>query len=115
MNKSSHTSKIVRPISGAGALAAALLCTTVHAEYRCATPQQLSTAEIRACELARQDTPDALIHFVNRTKGIYNLYVNDYVSSVDADRWEVAKRKAAPDSPPVAKTPGDTKAVSRSD
>jgi hypothetical protein len=78
------------PISLAAALSA-IVSAVAHAEYRCATPEQLTPAEQRACELAREDTPDALVHFVNRTKGTENLIVNDYVSSADEQRWETAR------------------------
>jgi hypothetical protein len=88
---------------------------SAHAEYRCATPDRLSNAEMRACELARQDTPNALIHFVNRTKSIYNLYTDDYVSKADVDRWELANRMPASDSPAVAGTRSNTKDVSKAE
>ena len=76
------------------------------------TPEQLTNAETKACELARQDTPDALIHFINRMKGVDNLYVNDYVSKADAERWEVAKLKGTPYSPAVARA-GDLASKTR--
>ena len=85
---------------------------SAHAEYRCATPEQLTNAEKQACELARQDTPDALIHFVNRTKGTYNLLADDYVSKADTERWELAKSKAPADSPAAAKARTDMGNVS---
>jgi len=55
-----NTSKTVLRISTAVALVTAALSTTVHAEYRCATPGLLTLGEKRACELAREDTPDVL-------------------------------------------------------
>jgi hypothetical protein len=70
---------------------------------------------MRACELARRDTPDAFIHFVNRTKGIFDLYADDYVSKADVERWETAKRAEAQNSPAGAKAKGDTQGVSRAD
>jgi hypothetical protein len=96
-------------------LAATLLCATAHAEYRCATPEQLSNAEKQACELARQDTPDALIHFVNRTKGTYNLYIDDYVSKADGDRWELAKHRQSPGSPEVARAKNPVDGTSKAE
>ena len=88
---------------------------SARAEYRCATPERLSYEETRACELARQNTPEALIHFVNRTKAIYNLYVNDYVGKADAERWELAEHRGNLDSPSLAKAKGDTKGTSKAD
>ncbi len=98
-----NMSKIARRISAAAAVAATTLSTTAYAEYRCATPERLAHGEKRACELARQDTPEALIHFVNRTKGIYGLDVNDYVSKADVERWELAKRGGTKESPTIAR------------
>lgn len=102
-----RSSETVLRISAAAALVATVLCTTANAEYRCATPKQLSNDEMRACQLAQQDTPDALIHFVNRTKAIYDLYVDDYISEADVQRWELTKRRGSPNSPGVATTIGD--------
>lgn len=88
------TSTLQFPLSVAttGVIAALMLSAPARAEYRCATPEQLFQEEQRACELAKQDSPAALIHFVNRTKSVYNLYVNDYVSKSDVERWNRAKR-----------------------
>jgi hypothetical protein len=97
----------------AAAVAAGALSAPARAEYRCTTPERLSNAETRACELAQQDTPNALIHFVNRTKGIYDLYVNDYVSKADVERWELAKHKGEADSPTVAKAGSNMNDVSK--
>jgi len=102
-------------ISLAVAAVATTLSMGAHAEYRCATPERLSYEEARACELARQDTPEALIHFVNRTKAIYNLYVNDYVSKADAERWELVEHRGNIDSPGLAKAKGDTKGTAKAD
>jgi len=109
------TSKQTYRISFAVVAVAVALSTGAHAEYRCATPQQLDTEERRACDLAPQETPDALIQFVNRTKGIYNLYVNDYVSEADVKRWELAEQKGVPDSPAIAKAKGDARDSSMRD
>jgi hypothetical protein len=109
------TSEQTYRIAFAVAIVAATVSTGVHAEYRCATPERLTNEETRACELARQDSPDALIHFVNRTKAIYNLYANDYVSQADVERWELAKRKEAPDAPAIAKMKADAKGTSKAD
>ncbi len=89
------TPKHPNPMPLTIAAVATMACTGAHAEYRCANPQRLSSAETRACQLARQDMPDALIHFVNRTKPIYGLYLNDYVSSRDVDRWDTVQQEAA--------------------
>lgn len=102
-----NTSKQTYRIAFAVAIVVGTVSTGVRAEYRCATPERLSSEEQRACELAQQDTPDALIHFVNRTKAIYHLYANDYVSKADVERWELAGRKGAPDSSAIAKAKAD--------
>ena len=78
------------------------------AEYRCTAPEQLTNAETRACELAQQDSPGALIRFVNRTKGSYNLVADDYVSQADVERWSQLKHDDNEDSPEVAKARGDS-------
>lgn len=98
-----------RWIALATGIAIAVLSTATYAEYRCARPEQLTVGETRACELARQDSPDALIHFINRTQGVYNLYVNDYVSKADANRWEEARHKTGAEPTAVAKAKGDAK------
>jgi len=103
------TSKPSYGIPFAVAAVTAIVSMSAHAEYRCATPERLMPEEKRACELARQETPDALIHFVNRTKSIYDLYANDYVSKADVERWELAKRMQRPNSPAVAKAKSNTK------
>ena len=64
------------------------------AEYRCGTPGLLTLWEKRACDLARQDTPDALIRFVhsiNRIGAGLNVYA--YVSDADDRRWDVASHQ----------------------
>ena len=73
-----------------------------HAEYRCAPPS--SPQAQRACELARQDSGDALRHYVQRTSSIYGLYFYDYVKPADFDRWETARRDDA--APSVAAVAG---------
>jgi hypothetical protein len=70
------------------------ISTAAHAEYRCSTPGLLTLWEVRACELARQDTPDALIHYINRINKINaGLYIYDYVGKADAERWEQARQE----------------------
>ncbi len=70
------------------------ISTAAHAEYRCSTPGSLTQREQRACELARQDTPDALIHYINRMNTIdAGLYIDDYVGKADTERWELARQK----------------------
>jgi hypothetical protein len=44
-------------------IVAMAISTSVHAEDRCSSPGSLTPWEQRACELARQDTPYALMHF----------------------------------------------------
>lgn len=101
--------------TAAAALATAALPATARAEYRCAVPKQLAPAETRACELARQDSPYALIHFTRTTRGIYDLYLPYYVSDADVERWELAKRGRTPDSRTDAKATTDTKDASKTD
>jgi len=110
-----NTSKQTYRIAFAVAIVAATASTGTSAEYRCATPERLTNEETRACELARQNTPDALIYFVNRTKAIYNLYVNEYVSKADVERWDLAKYRMVPDSSDIAKAKGETKGTSKAD
>jgi len=98
----------------AGAIAAAV-SVGAHAEYRCATPGILLLPERHACELAQQGAPDALVHFVNRTKGTYNLYVYDYVKDADADRSQQSKQFEAPSSMNVAEVMGDVQKTSKFD
>jgi len=70
------------------------ISTSVHAEDRCSTPGSLTPWEQRACELARQDAPDALIRYVHRMNRINaGLYIDDYVGKADAERWELARQK----------------------
>jgi hypothetical protein len=64
------------------------------AEYRCGTPGLLTLWEKRACDLARQNTPDELIHFIhsiNRIGAGLNIYA--YVKDADGQRWELASQK----------------------
>ena len=46
--------------------------------YRCDNPQ--GSVDRRACEMAAQG-PDALRRFVERTRGIYELYYWDYIQT----------------------------------
>jgi hypothetical protein len=95
---------------------ATLTSAAARAEYRCATPGLLTYGEVRACELARRDTPDALIHYVNRTQGTYGLYVPDYVGDADAERWDTAReQKAEPTPATVAKASRATNGDSKTD
>jgi hypothetical protein len=100
--------EFVRRVLAALPLVSVVLVGHVSAEYRCAAPEQLTNAETRACELAQQDSPGALIRFVNRTKGSYNLYADDYVSQADVERWDRLKHDADEDSPEMAKTRSDS-------
>ena len=75
-------------------IVAMTISTAAHAEYRCSTPGLLTRWEQRACELARQDTPDALIHYIKRMNTINaGLYIDDYVGKADSERWELARQK----------------------
>jgi hypothetical protein len=75
-------------------IVAMAVSTAAHAEYRCSTPGSLTQWEQRACELARQDTPDALIHYIHRMNTINaGLYIDDYVGKADSERWELAKQR----------------------
>jgi hypothetical protein len=105
MNKpyqQSRRSKSTR-LAAASTLATILamaISTSAHAdasavaEYRCSTPGLLTLWEKRACDLARQNTPDELIRFVhsiNRIGAGLNVYA--YVSDADDRRWDVATRR----------------------
>jgi hypothetical protein len=81
-------------------IAAMAVSTAAQAEYRCSTPRLLTAWEQRACELARQDAPYALMHFfriMNRTDE--GLKIDDYVGKADAQRWELARQKTRPEAP----------------
>jgi hypothetical protein len=81
-------------------IVAMAVSTAAHAEDRCSTPGSLTQWEQRACELARQDTPDALVHYVHRMNTINaGLYIEDYVGKADTERWELARQKMRPESP----------------
>jgi hypothetical protein len=73
-------------------LAAILAPIAAHADFRCESPS--SPAERTACELAKQDTPDALIHYVRRTQSLYGLYLPEYVSATDVRRWDATRLAA---------------------
>ena len=47
-----------------------------QAEYRCANP--VGSVEQRACAMAAAG-PEALRRFLERTRGIYELYYGDYL------------------------------------
>ncbi len=102
----------IQALGIAAAVATAGVSMNARAEYRCANPKQLSPAETRACELARQHTSDALVHFVHTTRGIYDLYVNDYVSESDVQRWELARHSTV--VAPIATVKGDIKVAPKS-
>jgi hypothetical protein len=71
-------------------LAAFLAPIAAHAEYFCNPPP--SQADKRACELAKLDRPDELRFFIHRTRAIYGLYMGNYVTEKDMERWDVARR-----------------------
>lgn len=99
------SSTLIR-VSAAVAVAAAL-STTAHAAYRCAAPEQLGNAEATACKLAKEDSPEALVHYVQRSHAVFSdLSVNDYVTEADAKRWEIAAaQKSGSPAVAAAKTP----------
>jgi hypothetical protein len=66
----------------------------------CSTPGALTPWEERACELARQDTPNELIHFIHRINMLHaGLNLDDYVGKADAERWELARQKKRLEAP----------------
>lgn len=71
-------------MSGAVATFAAVVSMQAQAGYVCNAPPSL--ADKRACELAKRDSPDELLRFVQRTRSVYGLYVYDYVNEKDLDR-----------------------------
>jgi hypothetical protein len=94
MNRSAHILQAALWIAVSAAIATAALSSPAYAEYRCATLEQLSNVEKQACELARQDTPDALRRYIHRMNTINaGLYISDYVGKADAERWELARQK----------------------
>jgi hypothetical protein len=109
------SSKHIQGSSFGAAIVASAVCVGAHAEYRCANVGQLDHAERRACELAKQQTPEALIRFVNRTKALYDLYVNDYVNSADVERWESAESKPTTVSPMTATGQAEARQYLKSD
>lgn len=84
------------------ASAAAMLAASgaARAEYRCDAP--VNAGERHACELARLDRPDELRRYVERTRKIYALYLPDYVSASDVERWNRAQAQPAPRDADVA-------------
>ena len=57
------------------ALASTIVAISAHAENRCNAPRGVD--DRRACE-AERGGPDALRHFIERTKSIYGLHFFDY-------------------------------------
>ena len=108
----------------AGATTASLLTlvvamtisTSAHAEDRCTAPGSLTPWEQRACELARQDTPYALMHFFRRMNRINEgLNINDYVSKADAERWELTRQKTPPERLGSASANSTWKVIEKAD
>ena len=95
------------------ALLAATVSATAHAEYKCAKPGLLTVPEQRACELARQDTPDAFVRYVKTRGPMYGLYVNDYYNEADEKRWDLAKQNQAAHRSGVANAQTGTKTADR--
>jgi hypothetical protein len=78
-----------------GALATFAAVATVasieaRAGYVCDAPPSL--ADKRACELAKRDSPDELLHFIQRTRSVYGLYIYDYVPDKDVGRRELTRQ-----------------------
>ena len=110
-----HALASARWMSGAAAVAVLALSSTASAEYRCNKPAALAPAEKKACELARQQSPEALIRFINRTKAIYALYLYDYVTEADVERWDEARRREDAGSTAVAKAKSEQQATQKAD
>lgn len=62
---------------------------TAKTEYLCNTPKL--PEDKRACEFAKLDQPNELVHYVQHTGNRYRLSVPDYVSEKDVQRWELAR------------------------
>jgi hypothetical protein len=62
-------------VTTATLLAAILSAPGFAANSKCANP--VGSVEQRACAMAASG-PDALRHFIERTRGIYNLYYWDF-------------------------------------
>lgn len=87
------------PLAAAMLLVAAVATTPAYADYRCDSPKLKE--DQRACELARLSEPDQLRQFIQATRGVYNLYMPDYVSDRDVKRWDLARmstKRNAPDA-----------------
>jgi hypothetical protein len=85
MNKRDHRQPRRSPrLSGASRITGALLVLAVaagvsmpaHAEYRCGSPS--TSADRRACDMAKRGAMGELRRFIQRTASIYGLYFNDY-------------------------------------
>ena len=74
----------------AAAALAAVVSLAANAEYLCNAPA--AQEDKRACELAKQERPDALRHFIQTTAAIYGLYFYDYATPADFDRWDKVGR-----------------------
>ena len=75
-------------------IVAVVISTSVRAEGRSSDAHSLTSWEQRACGLARQDTPYALIPFFRRINRIdEGLDINDYVGKAVAERWELARQE----------------------
>jgi len=70
-----------------------------HAEYRCDSPP--TSADRRACDMAKRGATDELRRFIQRTASIYGLYIHDYVQPADkaVHRGTKAPSIAAADRP----------------
>ena len=94
-NIMTNTFKMALRLSLAFALANTAISTAAYAEYRCSTPGLLDHWEKRACELARQDTPEALRHYIHKLNMIgAGMRMEDYVGKADAERWELVRQKS---------------------
>jgi hypothetical protein len=74
------------------------ISAAAHAEYRCGNPGLLTLWEVRACELARQDTPHELVRYVHKMNMINaGLYIDDYVGTAQVERWGLTEEKTRPE------------------
>jgi hypothetical protein len=85
----------------AAVCAATMMATPAQAGNRCDAPSP--GGEARACAAYRDDGPDGLRHFVERTRMIYGLYYTDLarpesdaVAARDAKAPDVAARNERP-------------------
>ena len=76
MTRSHFTQKLLIVCAFVGGAIGA--SSSALAAEKCVAPQ--NPWDVRACELVRQGSVDGLRHYIQRTQGIYGLYIGDYVS-----------------------------------